>query len=51
MPALRDVVHAVKVYLAGVDRDNHRQVYKYAGLSRWAKLAAPVKPKNIRGGV
>lgn len=54
MSALRHVVHAVKIYMAGMN-GIHNIVggifgSGYADISRWAKLATPVKPENIRGG-
>ena len=42
---------AMKIFLAGVDRDSHRQVFEYANLSRGSGLVAPIGAENIRGGV
>lgn len=56
MPALRDVVYTVRIYMACMN-GIHNIVGSifgsgYADISRWAKLAASVKPENIRvGGV
>ena len=50
MSSLRDVVYAVKLYLAGVE-SRHWIQEDYAGISRRAELATSVKPENIRGGV
>ena len=54
MPTLRHVVHTVRIYMAGMN-GIHNIVggifgSGYADISRWAKLAAPVSSKNIRGG-
>lgn len=50
MSSLRDVVYAVKLYLAGVE-SRHWIQEDYAGISRRAELATSVKPENIRGGI